>query len=77
MPSLAPSSTAADMGKPKAKVYQSKADGSWRFRVVAGNGETLAPSEAYTRKADAIRGAKDLIANVSAEMTVNIEGEDD
>ncbi len=58
---------------PKATVYQSEADGSWRYRAVAPNGEIIAASEAYTRKADAVRGAHDFIANVSAEMTVNVE----
>ncbi len=32
--------------------------GEWRFRVVGGNGEIVAQGEGYTRKADAVRGAR-------------------
>lgn len=38
--------------------------GEWRFRLVAGNGEPMAASEGYTRKADAIRAAKRLKSEV-------------
>jgi len=31
---------------------------SWRFRLRARNGEIIAVGESYTRKSDAIRGAK-------------------
>lgn len=34
-------------------------DGEWRWRVQAANGEIVATSEAYTRKADARRGWED------------------
>jgi uncharacterized protein YegP (UPF0339 family) len=34
-------------------------DCMWRWRVQAANGEIVASSEAYTRKADARRGWKD------------------
>jgi uncharacterized protein YegP (UPF0339 family) len=39
------------------EVYEDNAQ-AWRWRLVAGNGEIVATSEAYTRKADARRGAR-------------------
>jgi len=44
------------VSKPRIEVYHA-ADGSWRYRVLAANGETMAASEGYTRRADAQRGA--------------------
>jgi uncharacterized protein YegP (UPF0339 family) len=38
-------------------VYQDKAD-QFRWRAVAGNGETVAEGEAHTREADAARAAQ-------------------
>lgn len=35
------------------------------FHVVDSNGEIIASGEGYTRKADAIRGAKNLISTVT------------
>lgn len=32
----------------------------WRFRVVGGNNEKMAPSQAYTRKSSAVRAARSL-----------------
>lgn len=40
------------------------ADGEFRFRLKAANGEVLMQSEAYTNETDARRGVVDLIANV-------------
>ena len=37
----------------------------WRWRVKARNGEIIAQSQAYTRKASAIRGAEALETVVS------------
>ena len=34
--------------------------GEWRFRVKGANGEIVASSEGYTRKADALRGIDTL-----------------
>jgi uncharacterized protein YegP (UPF0339 family) len=48
------------MGDPNVKhivVYQDKAD-QFRWRAVAGNGETVAEGEAHTREADAARAAQ-------------------
>lgn len=50
------------MAKRKAKVeiYQSEngdhGEPSWRFRVLAGNGEIVASGEGYTSERDAHRG---------------------
>jgi len=38
------------------------ASGQWRWRLVAGNGEVVAQSEAYTRKQDAERGVRDAVS---------------
>ena len=35
------------------------------FHVVDGNGEIIASGEGYTRKADAIRGAKNLVETIA------------
>lgn len=50
------------------QVYPDTA-GGWRFRVTAGNGEIIAQSEAYTRRADAERGGNALALSF-AEKTV-------
>ena len=47
----------------KFEVFEDKA-GQWRWRLRAANGEPMAASEAYTRKADAERGVKDVSAAV-------------
>lgn len=41
-----------------------KGEDGWYFRVKGMNGEKLAVSESYTRKTDAVRGARDLVAEV-------------
>lgn len=42
------------------EIVKGKRKGEWYFHVVADNGEIVAQSEAYTRKADAERGAEDF-----------------
>lgn len=42
---------------PVYRIYRDRA-GGWRWRFVAANGEKTAASEAYTRKADAVRAAR-------------------
>lgn len=42
----------------KYEIYEGK-NGRWYWRLVAANGEISSPSEAYTSRADALRGAKD------------------
>lgn len=43
----------------KALIWQSEADDQWRWTLKGGNGEIMATSEGYTRKADAERGFLD------------------
>ncbi len=63
------------MSKPRIEVYRDTA-GQWRYRVLAANGETLAASEGYTRRADAQRGARDLLAT-AAQVTTDPPPEPD
>lgn len=56
--------------KPKTKrgdtlvIYKGRGAKPWRFRHVAGNGEIIAQGQAYTRKADATRGARRAVPGV-------------
>jgi uncharacterized protein YegP (UPF0339 family) len=59
------------MGAAHYEVFKDAAD-QWRWRLVAGNGETVAQSEAYTQKADAERGVK-TAAGAAIEASVSIE----
>lgn len=49
--------TDAPEREPRFEVFPDKA-GAWRFRLVAGNGEIVAASQAYTRPSDARRGIR-------------------
>jgi uncharacterized protein YegP (UPF0339 family) len=42
------------------EIYESWANYGpvWRFRVIARNGKIISSGQAYTRKSDAIRGAR-------------------
>lgn len=40
----------------------------WRWRVVGANGETMAASQAYTRKASAARAARELWPTLPIEV---------
>lgn len=51
--------------RPKFRVFRDKAR-EWRFTLVGANGEPIATSEAYTRKADAERGIEAVIEAVHA-----------
>lgn len=42
--------------------YGCDPDPAWYFRLRARNGEIIAASEGYTRKADAARGARRVLA---------------
>lgn len=44
---------------------------AWYFTLVGRNGETLATSELYTRKRDAVRGAGDA-KHAAAEAVVEV-----
>ena len=41
----------------------------WRWRLVGGNGEIMAASQAYTRKASAVRGAHAANPDVPVEVS--------
>ncbi len=47
------------MNKPLFKIYIDKA-GFYRWRLIAGNGEKVAASEAYVSRQNAIRSAKNI-----------------
>jgi uncharacterized protein YegP (UPF0339 family) len=47
------------MSTARAETFTDR-DGGHRWRIVAGNGEIVATSEAYTRPQDAVRGLHDL-----------------
>lgn len=42
--------------KPHFILFRSKKNRQWYFRLVAGNGKTVAQSEGYKRKANAVKG---------------------
>lgn len=54
------------------KVFPDKA-GGWRFHVKGANGEIVAQSEAYTRRADAERGTEALARAVETEFQVSTQ----
>lgn len=53
--------------------------GGWRWRLVAGNGEPIAQSEAYGSRTDAERGATDVrdLVVESEPAIVSVEREAD
>lgn len=51
----------------KFEVYEDKS-GSFRFRLKAGNGETIATSQGYTSKASALKGVESVRANAQAQV---------
>ena len=52
-----------DAVTPRYAELYSSSDG-WRFRIKAGNGETLATGESYVDKRDAVRAIKGLAPDV-------------
>ncbi len=52
----------------KYEVYQDKS-GGYRFRLKAGNGETIASSESYTTKAAALGGIESVKNNADSPIT--------
>lgn len=59
---------------PRIEVFPGK-DAGYYFRVVAANGETIAQSEGYTRKADAIKAAKRTQKIVAEAVIVEVDAE--
>lgn len=56
----------------KFEVYTDKA-GKFRFRLKAGNGETIAASEAYESKASALNGVESVKRNAPDADVVEID----
>lgn len=48
----------------KIEVFEGNSSGVWYWHVVARNGKLVADSEAYNRRADAIRAAKQFVRGV-------------
>ena len=47
-------------------VVKKTSNGQFRFNLVAGNGQTVATSETYTRKASALETIESIKKNVGA-----------
>ena len=60
----------------KFEIYQD-AGNSWRWRLVAGNGEKIAASEAYTTKADAQRAANTTATVAPMAAGLNVDDDDE
>jgi len=45
------------MKKKHIQLFKGKGKQPWRYRIVAGNGETTSPSEGYSRKWNAKKAA--------------------
>lgn len=56
------------------EVFEDK-KGKWRWRLVAGNGEIVASSEAYDSAHNARRGVSDVAEAVEAATTRNVRVE--
>lgn len=55
----------------KFELYQDKA-GEHRFRLKAGNGETIAVSEGYASKSSALNGIESVKSNAPGAPTVEV-----
>lgn len=51
----------------KFEVYKDKS-GGFRFRLKAGNGETIASSESYKTKASALNGIESVKKNAGSDV---------
>lgn len=72
-PAPLPDSAPADQHVPRLVIFSDVA-GGFRFRFLAGNGEVIAQSEAYTRERDAVRGAQRLRVLAPLARIINPEG---
>lgn len=57
--------------KPKFEVFRSDKDNKWYWRLVAGNGKTIAQSEGYNRMRAALAGAE-LVKGAAAKSKVKV-----
>ena len=58
-----------------ATVYLDRTARGWRYRVRAGNGEIIATSEGYTRRASAVRAVRANHPDVSSILVLNRAGD--
>ncbi|WP_295010468.1 YegP family protein [uncultured Microbacterium sp.] len=56
----------------KFELYEDKG-GKWRFRLKAGNGETIASGQAYASKASALNGIDSVRRNAADAEVVETE----
>lgn len=57
----------------KFEVYQDRA-GKFRFRLKAGNGQTIATGEAYESKASCLKGVASVQKNAPGAVVVELDG---
>jgi uncharacterized protein YegP (UPF0339 family) len=55
------------MNKPRFEVYEDEA-GEWRWRLIAGNGRTVATGESHESSRDAHRAVADVRAIVALAL---------
>ena len=60
------------VSNPKFEIYKDKA-GEFRFRLKAGNGETILASEGYTQKAGCKNGIESVRKNAADGVVVKVE----
>ena len=60
------------VSNPKFEIYKDKA-GEFRFRLKAGNGETILASEGYTQKAGCKNGIESVRKNAADGVVVKAE----
>jgi uncharacterized protein len=54
----------------KFEIYQSGKNNEFRFRLKAGNGQTILSSEGYTTKASCLNGIESVKKNASEEKRI-------
>jgi uncharacterized protein YegP (UPF0339 family) len=52
----------------KARVWQSNKDSHFYFDIVGDNGETVASSEGYVRRIDAVDEARKLVGDAPVDV---------
>ncbi|MDT0156273.1 YegP family protein [Microbacterium sp. ARD32] len=57
----------------KFELYTDRS-GGWRFRLKAGNGETIATGESYSSKASALNGIDSVRRNAAEAEVVEVDG---
>lgn len=55
------------------ELYTDKS-GDWRFRLKAGNGETIATGQGYSSKASALNGIDSVRRNAADAEVVEVDG---